>query len=85
MAINAKTSIVLLGTSACHLCELAMAMLHRASATFPHIDVQEIDISESDDLFQRYGLVIPVVQASGGAELLWPFTDEELGEFLRQT
>jgi hypothetical protein len=76
--------ITLFGTSACHLCELAAAMLHQASATFPGLAIIETDISESDVLFERYGLLIPVIQDSHGNELGWPFTDEELCSFLQQ-
>lgn len=67
----------LYGTSACHLCELAQAMLDEMGVSYRHED-----ISESDALFERYGATIPVVKNSLGGELNWPFTPGELREFL---
>jgi hypothetical protein len=73
----AAPRLVLYGTSACHLCETAEAMLRRQGTLF-----NKVDISDSDELFQRYGLRIPVLRHPGGAELGWPFSDAELAEFL---
>lgn len=67
----------LYGTSACHLCEVAEALLTASGAQF-----EEVDISESDALFERYGLVIPVVRAPGGRELHWPFDAAALQRFI---
>ena len=69
--------LTLYGTSACHLCELAAALLMAAEAPF-----EEVDISESDALFERYGLTIPVVRREDGRELNWPFDEEALARFL---
>lgn len=69
--------LTLYGTSACHLCELAAALLVAADLPF-----DEVDISESDELFERYGLTIPVVRRADGAELNWPFDEEALVRFL---
>ena len=69
--------LTLYGTSACHLCEQAAAMLRQAGADF-----SEVDISESDALFERYGLLIPVLRAQQGEELNWPFSGAELRQFL---
>ena len=69
---------ILYGTSACHLCELAQDMLNEWAVVY----VVE-DISESDALFERYGLLIPVLRHADGRELNWPFQPESLGAFLR--
>ena len=69
--------LTLYGTSACHLCEMAAAMLERAGADF-----REVDISDSDALFERYGLIIPVLRTEHGRELNWPFTEAGLQAFL---
>ena len=71
--------LTLFGTSACHLCELAEALLHHAGAAFEHVD-----ISESDALFERYGTTIPVLRRSDGAELNWPFDQAMLASFLAE-
>jgi len=37
-------------------------------------ELSEVDISASDELFERYGVLIPVLQREDtGAELNWPF------------
>lgn len=71
--------ITLYGTSACHLCEIAEGMLEVAG-----VDFSKVDIADSDALFERYGLTIPVLQRDDGDELNWPFDDQLLAEFLRQ-
>ena len=70
--------LTLYGTSACHLCELAAALVHAAGVPF-----EEVDISESDRLFERYGVTIPVLRREDGEELNWPFDEEALTRFLR--
>jgi hypothetical protein len=42
----------------------------------------KVDISTSDELFERYGVRIPVLQRPDGRELGWPFSGTELAEFL---
>ena len=36
------------------------------------VEFEKVDIAESDSLFERYGLVIPVLCDSQGRELFWP-------------
>ena len=69
--------MILYGTSACHLCEQAESMLVQQGAEF-----RSVDISDSDELFERYGLTIPVLQNDNGQELNWPFSPLQLAEFL---
>lgn len=76
------SSFSLYGTSACHLCEMAEQMIDQMSARGAAIALQKVDISESDELFERYGLLIPVLANAAGAELRWPFTEEELATFV---
>jgi hypothetical protein len=42
----------------------------------------EVDISESDTLFERYGITIPVLQHPDKRELNWPFSPQQLQEFI---
>jgi hypothetical protein len=72
----------LYGTSACHLCELAEALVVAALRNGAQCIVQDIDISESDDLMARYGERIPVLRHPDGRELNWPFSAEEVERFL---
>lgn len=69
--------LTLFGTSACHLCELAEGLLVQADVQF-----SVVDISESDALFERYGVTIPVLRRDDGAELNWPFDAMTLAAFL---
>lgn len=71
----------LYGTSACHLCEQALAILEDVAAQVP-LRWLEIDIAEDDQLMQRYGVKIPVLQASTGAELCWPFGKADVLAFV---
>ena len=81
MSEDSSTSYILYGTTACHLCDLAEGLLlahHSEALTF-----SKVDISESEALFERYGVRIPVLAAVGGAELNWPFTAAQLTRFLK--
>ena len=79
---DAKKGLVLYGTSACHLCEVAQDMLEHHHKNCAEIDYSSLDISESEELFQAYGLKIPVLRRADGLELDWPFSLEELTAFL---
>ena len=70
-------TLTLYSTSACHLCELAKGLLRGAGIAF-----EEVDIADSDELFERYGVRIPVLRRPDGGELGWPFGPEELSAFL---
>lgn len=75
-------TLTLYGTSACHLCELAEMLLQDLGEDLRYV---KMDISESDDLFERYGLLIPVLQHPDGRELGWPFTAEQVSGFIGVT
>ncbi len=76
--------LLLFGTSACHLCELAEALLLEQQVAGRRLAFDKVDISESDELFERYGLTIPVLRHPDGRELGWPFDAERLAAFLDQ-
>lgn len=70
-------------TSQCHLCEVAEALLVNTPMPEP-VPVDAVDIAQSALLVERYGTRIPVLHRSDtGAELDWPFTRDELINFLR--
>jgi aspartyl-tRNA synthetase len=49
------------------------------------IPLELVDVAESQPLFERYGLVIPVLRrCDNGAELHWPFDAEQVVAFLGQ-
>lgn len=70
--------IQLYTTSACHLCELAEALLEEAKLT-----AESIEIANEDALVLRYGIRIPVLKRlDTEAELNWPFTAQDILQFL---
>lgn len=79
--LDKSGDMILYGTSACHLCEVAEGLIQQQqkARTFNYV---KCDISESDELFARYGVRIPVLQRADGAELGWPFSARELDIFL---
>ncbi len=74
---------ILYGTSACHLCEEAEALLCQAIREGLAGDFLKVDISDSEDLMEHYSLRIPVLKRRDGVELGWPFGAAELHVFLQ--
>jgi glutaredoxin len=71
-------SLVLYGTSCCHLCEQAEAMLREAG-----IDAEHVDIAEDDGLLEKYGTRSPVLRrGDNGRELGWPFDAGAVASFI---
>ncbi|WP_079227129.1 glutaredoxin family protein [Pseudomonas putida] len=73
----------LFGTVGCHLCEVAEAVL------MPFVEhgllIELVDIADDEALFERYGLIIPVLRRGDtSAELHWPFDAEQVVAFLAQ-
>ncbi len=68
----------LFGTSGCHLCEEADAILSEAGVRADHVD-----IADDDDLMEMYGVRIPVLKrCDTGTELGWPFDANAVIRFL---
>ena len=77
MRVATTSSFVLYSTSACHLCEQAAVLLQPWLAEGWVLQV--VDISETDELFERYGLLIPVLRLErANTELRWPFTAADI-------
>jgi Glutaredoxin-like domain (DUF836) len=72
----------LYGTSGCHLCEIAQDMLKDQQRFVGEFDLDVVDINDSDELFERYGVSIPVLRHPEGKELNWPFSAQQLRDFL---
>lgn len=74
--------LTLYGTSACHLCDAAMAELAPLKAN--GLQVREVDIVDSEELMTRYQLRIPVLRREDtGAELDFPFDLNRLLDWLQ--
>jgi hypothetical protein len=72
---------ILYGTEFCHLCDEAEAVLHEVG-----IAADYIDIADDDELLEKYGVRIPVLQRMDtGAELGWPFDAANVLEFMKKS
>lgn len=74
-------TLILYTTSACHLCELAEELIS-TTLDFNTLQVEAVDIAESDALIERYGIRIPVL-CDGPRELGWPFDQAQLRAFIQ--
>ena len=72
----------LLGTLGCHLCELAEDVV-MPLVLDNGLLVELVDIDDSEETVEAYGLRIPVLRrVDTGAELDWPFDTEQVAHFL---
>ena len=76
-----KTKITLYGTSACHLCDQAFKIIQPIALSHD-IAINLVDIVDNDALLDKYGLIIPVIAASEGEFLRWPFDIQQVSAFL---
>lgn len=77
-------ALVLMSTEACHLCELAQQVLQQVHQQIP-LQVYVQDISESEELVERYGIRIPVLfDETTKNELGWPFDAQQLVDWLNK-
>lgn len=69
--------LTLYGTQGCHLCDEAERLLNQAKRARP-LQWQYIDIALDDELVEKYGVKIPVLEStneSGAVTVLhWPFS-----------
>ena len=69
-------------TEACHLCELAEAVIQNVSAHY-HITWRKVDIANDDALIEAYGIRIPVlIDMDSRQEIGWPFDEQALYDWL---
>ena len=68
-----KRQLQLLGTSGCHLCDQAEALLVQC-LDLSQVEVELIDIADTDELVALYGVKIPVLLCPDSQKVLcWPF------------
>ena len=73
--------IYLYSTLGCHLCEKAKSILRPLLSQYQY-ELVEVDIATSDELIERYGVLIPVLQNTVNAqELNWPFDSDDVEKF----
>ena len=72
----------LFGTLGCHLCELAEEVLMPLVYEIG-LWVELVDIADSEQMVEAFGLRIPVLRrVDTGEELDWPFDTEQVAHFL---
>jgi fumarate hydratase, class II len=77
---------LLLGTSGCHLCELAEELLHECLVVETGITVELIDIAEQTRWQAGYAYLIPVLLHNRtNKSLNWPFTKTQVLTFIEHT
>lgn len=74
--------VYLYSTAGCHLCELAREIVEPLLSQYTLV-LEEIDIAQTDDLIERYGVKIPVLKSPHHLdELCWPFDSVQANHFL---
>jgi hypothetical protein len=73
-------SLVLYGTSACHLCDVAESILLPWVVSGTQVEL--VDVSAQDALVAQFGARIPVLQREDGSCLYWPFDVSRVEQFL---
>ena len=76
-------NIQLFTTLGCHLCEEAHEQLLSLIDGGMDLNIELIEIAESEELMDRYGITIPVIRAEG-REIGWPFSVDTLRTFLER-
>jgi glutaredoxin len=73
--------IYLYSTPGCHLCEMAKEIISPMLDNYS-LHLEEIDIADSDELIERYGVRIPVLKSPRHIEELgWPFDSIQAAAF----
>lgn len=76
-------TVTLFTKSGCGLCDEVKHSLELLQSRYPH-QLQEVDITQEEALFQKYRYTIPVVQI-GQVELAAPITAVQLQTALQTT
>ena len=70
-------------TVGCHLCDEALVLLQALQEQDRPLQISEVDIADSEALMAEYGVRIPVITSdSSTGEIGWPFSLEDLKQFL---
>jgi len=77
------TKLILYTTAGCHLCELADAILQTLASQY-QLTIIPTEIGDDDQLVQRYGIRIPVVQFPDNTDIGWPFDLHDIEKKLKQ-
>ena len=82
---NTFMKLILFGTAACHLCEMAEDLLRSVCKDCPFITLEAIDIAEQMQWQDRYAIRIPVLlHPKSQRELAWPFDKIAVFAFINE-
>lgn len=77
--------LILFGTSACHLCETAYALLMPILKNYPTCQLEMIDIAQQTQWQEKYAIRIPVLFAPQTQhEIGWPFDQAAIVKFINE-
>tara|TARA_B100001094_G_scaffold2871_1_gene2579 strand:+ start:1095 stop:1349 length:255 start_codon:yes stop_codon:yes gene_type:complete len=75
-------TVIIFTTKGCHLCELAGEILENLRRT-ENFSLEVQDISETEMLVEKYGLLIPVIMDKATCkELRWPFDSNDVIQWI---
>lgn len=69
--------MTLIGKPGCHLCDDARAVVGKVAADLGAV-VEELDITEDDELYRKYWEQIPVVLVDGEQHDFWRVDERRL-------
>lgn len=78
-------TLLLLGTSGCHLCEEAEEIIASCSLDTDKISIEMLDIAEQEQYQADFAHYIPVLyHFETMSRLNWPFDQRQVQEFISQ-
>lgn len=76
-------TLILYTTAGCHLCELADDIVQTLAHQY-QLNIIPTEIGDSDELVERYGIRIPVVQFPDNSDIGWPFDQHDIEKKLQK-
>ncbi|WP_028863908.1 glutaredoxin family protein [Psychromonas aquimarina] len=73
----ADKNLLLYFTDGCHLCDDAVRLLQQTNTPY-----SKVDIIHDQRLVDLYGYSIPVIEDKNGNTINWPFSLQELNDFI---
>lgn len=70
--------LTLLSRPGCHLCDAARDVVAQVVAEFPAVAVEELSITDDDELLDRYAEEIPVVLIDDRVHTIWRVDPDRL-------
>ncbi|MDI2098929.1 glutaredoxin family protein [Ruicaihuangia caeni] len=70
--------VTLIGKPGCHLCDDAREVVTEVLSEFPAVQLEERDILQEPELFDRYSEEIPVVMIDDRVHNIWRVDRERL-------